>query len=131
MNKVTVTKVEMNAISLVRDSQASDLDFVLNHSRQEMHKGVREPLNFMSLEQIVLAWHGYAEVEPDFVGFEEAMRALKNGIDTYYHNEYETMRVYAKVAKEHELMHLEVNRVGLLNLVFEGKWSIEREGDKK
>ena len=130
MNKVTVTRKQMDAIEVCMDNKET-LNGTVSFARVKAFGGSCVCINNMTVEQIVLAWHGYAEVGPDFVDFEEAMRALKNGIDTYYHNEYETMRVYAKVAKEHELMHLEVNRVGLLNLVFEGKWSIEREGDKK
>ena len=29
----------------------------------------------MSVEQIVLAWHGYAEIEKEYASFDEAMKA--------------------------------------------------------
>jgi len=124
MNKITVTKLQMDAIKRQRDDVGRSLKETLSYSKMKNFCAASEVINDMSIEQIVLAWHGYAKIEKEYVSFDEAMIALKNGIDTYYHNEFGTMRVYAEVAKEHELMHLEVNRVGLLNLLFEGKWTI-------
>ena len=123
MSEVTVTKLQMDAIEGCKDNKES-LNETLSFARGKVFGGSCVCINNMTIEQIVLAWHGYAEIEKEYVSFDEAMIALKNGIDTYYHNEFGTMRVYAEVAKEHELMHLEVNRVGLLNLLFEGKWTI-------
>jgi len=80
MNKVTVTKAEMKAVELKRDRGIS-LDNVIKY----YFGGAGTPLHHMSIEQIVLAWHGYAEVDPEFVSFEEAFRARKEGKKVLFH----------------------------------------------
>jgi len=60
MSKVTFTKERMDAIKRIRDG-------------------------YKAREQIVLAWHGYAEVEKEYIDFEEAMKALSKGETIYYH----------------------------------------------
>ena len=79
MKKVMVTKAEMEAIKRQKDCKVTlnaVLIFLKNHkSNQEINK----PISGMSVEQIVLAWHGYVEVEQEFVSFEEAYKARKEG----------------------------------------------------
>jgi len=85
MNKVTVTKLQMDAIEGCRDEYKASLMTVLDHAELEIFCEESEPINNMTTEQIVLAWYGHAEVEPDFVDFDEAMRALSKDITIYYH----------------------------------------------
>ena len=67
MNKVTVTKAEMKAIELRRDKHHERLNELLMFKQKndlnDFETGISRQLNFMSIEQIVLAWHGYAEIE--------------------------------------------------------------------
>ena len=84
MNKVTVTKLQMEVIEGCRDNKES-LNGTLSFARAKAFGGSCVCINNMTAEQIVLSWHGYAEVEPNFVGFDEAMRDLSKGETIYYH----------------------------------------------
>ena len=79
MNKVTVTKKEMEAIERQKVMSDMKLKHALGHAREKNFCGASEAINLMSEEQIVLAWHGHAEVEPEYVGFEEAVKARREG----------------------------------------------------
>ena len=85
MNKVTVTKKEMEAIESVKDNPVCELKYVLKHARQGLYGATGKPLNEMSEEQIVLAWHGHAEVEKEYVSFDEAMKAYDKGHLVSFH----------------------------------------------
>ena len=86
MNKVTVTKAEMESIEIQRDKWNHYLKVVLEFKQNGNFRNEdNRSLNEMSVEQIVLAWHGYAEIEPEYVGFDEAMRDLSKGETIYYH----------------------------------------------
>lgn len=87
MNKVTVTKAQMEAIKDQRDYCKRNLNSVIKASVDENIRFLKrsEPLNNMSLEKIVLAWHGHAEVEPEFINFFEAMKAVSLGKNVDYH----------------------------------------------
>ena len=80
MNKITVTKSQMEAIEHQRDCGIS-LDNVIKY----YFGGAGTPLQHMSIEQIVLAWHGYAEVEKEYVTFDEAMKAHDEGCLVSFH----------------------------------------------
>ena len=122
MSKVTVTKVEMEAIEEQRDVATRSLDNVINFY---IHEGFIEgdaPLNEMSIEQIVLAWHGYAEVElVEYVGFDEAMKAHDNGSLVSFHP-----KEGSKITVLHQVI-LKSSRLGNYSLrsLKEGIWSIE------
>ena len=79
MNKVTVTELQMNAIKRLRDDIGKSLENVIAYARGNNFCGSSELINLMSTEQIVLAWHGYAEVEINYVSFDEAMKAYDDG----------------------------------------------------
>ena len=79
MNKVTVTKLQMEAIKRQRDAIGESLKTVLACVRAKNFYGGCESINCMSEEQIVLAWHGYAEAEKEYVSFYEAMKAYDDG----------------------------------------------------
>ena len=79
MNKATVTKLQMEAIKRQRDDIGESLKTVLAYVRVKNFCGGGESINFMSEEQIVLAWHGYAEFENEYVSFDEAMKAHDEG----------------------------------------------------
>ena len=94
MNKVTVTKLQMDAIEGCRDEYKASLRTVLDHAELEIFCKEGEPINNMTTEQIVLAWYGHAEVEPDFVDFDEAMRAKLEGKKVNFHpQDFKTIEV--------------------------------------
>ena len=79
MNKVTVTKAEMEAIKRQRDKHHERLnELLMFKQKNDFETGISRQLNFMSIEQIVLAWHGHAEVELEYVGFDEALKAFED-----------------------------------------------------
>ena len=78
MNKITVTKVQMEAIEGCRDNKES-LNGTLSFARGKAFGGSCVCINDMTVEQIVLAWHGYVEVEQELVSLEEAYKARKEG----------------------------------------------------
>ena len=79
MNKVTVTKVQLEAVERLRNVFGTSLNDVIKYSIRKNFIGFSEPLYHMSVEQIVLAWHGHAEVELEYVCFDEAVKARREG----------------------------------------------------
>ena len=124
MNKVTVTKKEMEAIESVKDNPVCELKYVLKNARQGLYGAAGKPLNEMSEEQIVLAWHGYAEIEKEYVSFDEAMKARKEGKKVLFHSNARIYELYPNDTIENTW----ANRFSLTDLV-EGEWSIEGEDD--
>ena len=127
MNKVTVTKAQMETIrQCKRFAGTYNLAFITNKDNDFLCWA--KPLNKMTIEQIVLAWHGYAEVEPDYVCFDEAVKAGKEGKDITFHWEKSKYKITSQNLIEWGLRNLSVSDHGLLNLV-DGKWTIE--GDNR
>jgi len=118
MNKVTITKSQMEAIEHQRDCGIS-LDNVIKY----YFGGAGTPLHHMSVEQIVLAWHGYVEVSPDYVSFYEAMKASDKGRLVSFH--------YAEGSKITESFQNRLKDSWLggysLETLRKGKWSIVGE----
>ena len=85
MNKITVTKLQMDAIKRQRDGVGESLKTVLAYVRAKNFYGGCESINIMSEEQIVLSWHGYAEIENEYVSFDEAMKAYDEGHLVSFH----------------------------------------------
>jgi len=126
MSNATVTEKEMEAIKDQRDCLKRSLNTVIKASFYENITFLEqsEPLNRMSAEQIVLAWHGHIKVEQNFVSFDEAMVASDEGKTVYFHSEDGDV----KSIKQYEyidvaLMDLEVSNETLVGLL-RGKWSI-------
>jgi len=122
MNKVTVTKKEMTAIKVQRDLYVKVLKNVISSLiRGGKFHSESAPLNDMSLERIVLAWHGYAEVENEYVSFYEAMKAHDDGSLVSFHPK-EGSKITGMLRCK-----LKENWFGnyTLNELRNGKWSIE------
>jgi len=122
MNKVTVTKQQMEAVIAQRDLHAKGLKNVISSllNGAKFHSE-SAPLNDMSLEQIVLAWHGHAEIEKEYVSIDEAMKASDDGSLVSFHPK--------EGSKITGLLHrkLKDNWLGDYSLkeLIKGKWSIE------
>ena len=78
MNKITVTREQMDAIEGCRDNKKS-LNVTLSFARGKAFGGSCVCINDMTVEQIVLAWHGHAEVKLEYVCFDEAVKARREG----------------------------------------------------
>ena len=115
MNKVTVTKVQLEAVELKRDRGIS-LDNVIKY----YFGGADTPLHHMSVEQIVLAWHGHAEVEQEYVSFDEAYKARKEGKEVLFHINGLAYELYPN----HEISKTWADKYSLLDLL-NGKFTIE------
>ena len=85
MSKITVTKLQMDAIERQKVISDMKLKHVLGHAREKNFCAASEPMNLMSEEQIVLAWHGYAGVENEYVSFDEAMKVYGDGHLVSFH----------------------------------------------
>jgi len=120
MNKVTVTKLQMEAIKRQRHVGVK-LDDVIKVSIHNNFVGVSASLNDMSIEQIVLAWHGHAEIEINYVSFDEAAKAYDEGCLVSYHPERGS-----KITESLQNI-LIYSRLGdySLNDLVKGKWTIE------
>ena len=120
MNKVTVTELQMNAIKRLRDDIGKSLENVIAYARGNNFCGSSELINLMSTEQIVLAWHGYAEVEINYVSFDEAMKAHDDGSLVSFHPKEGSKTTGMLRCK------LKENWFGnyTLNELRNGKWSI-------
>ena len=124
MSKITVTKLQMDAIERQKVISDMKLKHVLGHAREKNFCAASEPINFMSEEQIVLAWHGHVEVEPEYVYFFEAFKARKEGKKVLFHSNARIYELYPNDTIENTW----ANRFSLTDLV-EGEWSIEGEDD--
>jgi len=122
MNKITVTKSQMEAIKRQKVISDMKLKYALGHAREKNFCRVSEAINLMSEEQIVLAWHGYAEIEPKYVSFDEAMKAHDDGSLVSFHP-----KRGSKITVSHQSI-LKSSWLGdySLKALREGKWSIER-----
>ena len=121
MSKVTVTESQMGSIKRQRDEYGWHLEEVLEIKQNgKFKKESNRSLNEMSIEQIVLAWYGHVNVEPEKVDFFEAMKALKVGKAVMLHQkdcpETTLFRDWYKLE----------SREGLLfSDLFKGNWTIE------
>ena len=88
MSIVEITHEQMEAIKDQRDHFEQHLSSVLRKLGDRNCKFVdkSEPINNMSVEQIVMAWHGHVEISPNYVSFDEAMKALKEGKSVKFNN---------------------------------------------
>jgi len=120
MNKVTVTKKEMEAIERQKVMSDMKLKYALGHAREKNFCAASESINSMSEEQIVLAWHGYAEIEKEYVSFDEAMKAHDDGSLVNFHPK-EGSKITGMLRCK-----LKENWFGnyTLNELRNGKWSI-------
>ena len=82
---IKVTKKEMEAIERQREVIKNDLSATLSFSKMNMFCDGSEPINNMTTEQIVLAWHGYTEIEKEYATFDEAMKAYDDGHLVSFH----------------------------------------------
>jgi len=119
MNKVTVTKEQMETIrQCKRFAGTYNLAFITNKDNDFLCWA--KPLNKMTIEQIVLAWHGHAEVELEYVCFDEAMRASNEGKKSLFNVRNLTYELYPN----HEISKTWAAKYSLLDL-FNGKFTIE------
>lgn len=121
---VKVTSKQMGAINAIRITYT--LKMVLNVIGDKLNNFTDhyKVLNYMTIEQIVLAWHGHAEVEPEFVSFDEAMRAKREGKIVKFHpSDIKTIQVNSALS----LFNTKISSYSLDEL-FNGKFTIE--GDK-
>ena len=93
---------------------------MLYHAVSKNFCGGSEVINFMSEEQIVLAWHGYAEIEKEYVSFNEALKANSEGKRVLFHDCGTKFELYPDEA-------IEKNWLGGYSLytLYAGKWTIE------
>ena len=121
MNKVTVTKLQMEAIERQRDDIGESLKTVLDYVRVNNFCSGSEPMNLMSEEQIVLAWHGYAEIEKEYVSFYEALKAFEKGEKIIVYHKSGKTSWFSKILDQtereaspsfHEIINLKWSIVG-------------------
>ena len=121
INKITVTKLQMEAIERQKVISDMKLKHALGHAREKNFCEGSEPINNMTTEQIVLAWHGYVEIEKEYATFDEAMKAHDDGSLVSFHPK-EGSKITGMLRCK-----LKENWFGnyTLNELRNGKWSIE------
>ena len=130
MDKVTVTKEQMEAVRLIKEDKVCNLKNIISIiSRRgiDYTGSVRSHANSMTLEQIILAWHGHVEIKPDikYVQMGEAMVASDEGYTVHFHSEVgDVKRVAPCEAFGVSIGETEINDETLMDLL-RGKWSIE------
>ena len=88
MNKITVTKLQMDAIKAIKNFWFYDLNILIKRNVDGYKwdfNNKRNEINSMTAEQIILAWHGHAEIEKEYVSFDEAMKAHDDGSLVSFH----------------------------------------------
>jgi len=125
MSKITVTKSQMEAIERQREVVKNDLSTTLSFSKMKNFCAASEVINFMSTEQIVLAWHGYAGVENEYVSFDEAMKALKDEKNTvHFHFADDVIEIWNERQVNDSMQNNSSVEIYWRDLV-NGKWSIK------
>jgi len=124
MNKITVSKQQMEAVNLIKRDKLYSLEELINTLVEDgllIFSNDRSGINDMSTEQIVLAWHGHIEVSPEYVSFDEAMKAYDKGHLVSFHP-----KRGSKITVSHQSV-LKGNWLGDYSLkgLREGEWSIE------
>lgn len=70
---------------------------------------------------------------PNYVSFEEAIKALKEGKTVHCHPEWSNGKTSHKItpsdAESIALMHLEIKGEGLFTIIFESNWTIEGDSN--
>ena len=132
MSKITVSKKQMAAVNLIKRDKLYSLEELINTLVEDgllIFSNDRSGINNMTTEQIVLAWHGYAEVEPEFVSFDEAKKALedeKHVTCEFNNKKYEYYMfdgiVFSKNMKRNTGTLIEW--YDIWDQIFFGKWSI-------
>jgi len=127
MSKITVSKQQMEEVMKYKGIRGLSLNDMLYHAVSKNFCGGSKIINGMTLEQIVLSWHGYAEVEQEFVSFEVAMKARKNGKQVVYHSHVPGLLIL--VNPHNDMLILKLEKLGKYTLdeLLEGKWTIEGE----
>lgn len=82
---IKVTREQMGAIEKAK-SDGCVLNLIVTAAKVNTFVSHLKPLNGLGAEQIVLAWHGHVEIEPQFVSFDEAMRASEKGKLVDFHS---------------------------------------------
>jgi len=118
---IKVTKKEMEAIEHQREVVKINLSATLSFSKMNNFCKGSKPINNMTTEQIVLAWHGHAEIEKEYVSFDEAMKAYDNGHLVSFHPK---QGVKTTVSFENKLKDNWLGDYSLKELT-KGIWSIE------
>ena len=117
---VKVTREQMNAVRRQMGKINMSLNILIGYARVGEFSGESSPINHMSVEQIVLAWHGYVKVEPDYVSFDEAFKANSEGKRVLFHDCGSKFDLYPDAPIEKTWM----GGYSLYTL-YEGKWTIE------
>ena len=130
MNKVTVTKAQMEAVVAQRDLHAKGLNNVIHSliNNARFHSE-NSPLSDMSLEQVVLTWHGHVKVSPNYVSFDEAKKALGDGkhvICEFKDKKYEHYMFDGVVFSRNMLRNTGtlIEWYDIWDQIFLGEWSI-------
>lgn len=117
MSKVTVTKKQQEAIKWAKDEGIGIGEVYADFG----NKKARQVILDMESNQIAAVWLGVAEIEPEYISFDEAKNALKKGEDVwFYHKDYVLPVTYDYTMCENHL-----DEFSIRDLV-EGKWSYER-----
>ena len=125
MDKVTVTKEQMEVVNIIKVGISLEKALVIKLDKKDRFISKYKSLNSMTAEQIALAWYGHAEVELEYVSFDEAMKAHDDGSLVSFHRE-EGSKI-----TESLLNRLKDGWLGGYSLkqLREGKWSIEGENN--
>ena len=133
MNKITVTKLQMDAIKAIKNFWFYDLNILIKRNVDGYKwdfNNKRNEINSMTAEQIILAWHGYAEIEKEYVSFYEALKAFEKGEKIIVYHTSGKTSWFSKILDQTE-REASPSFHEMINL----KWSIEvgnpiREDDK-
>lgn len=121
---IKVTRKQMDTINQCKEFQGTyNLKFITDCIvKGDDFLTWAQPLNGMTVEQIVLAWHGHVEVEPNFVSFDEAMKARKEGFIVSFHHSAKQVIIgpfKINILKDGMLGHF------TLDELLDGKWTVE------
>ena len=121
MSKITVSKKQMEEVMKYKGIRGLSLSDMLYHAGSKNFCGGSKIINGMTLEKIVLAWHGYAEIEKEYATFDEAMKAHDNGDLVSFHHDGNS-----KITESHQ-RKLKDSWLGNFSLdeFRKGKWSIK------
>lgn len=131
MSNITVTHEQQRVINLIKEKPTAILNAVIDsasngtYAKDNVVPSYVRTLDGLSAEQIVLAWHGYAKVEPQYVSFDEAMNAHSKGKPVNLKVSRGLNFCFGGERSDDSLFNsMAAHRVTLKHMI-EGKWTIE------
>jgi hypothetical protein len=125
--RIKVTKKQVRAVELQKKEWRNDLKTILLMKENGvLFHNEFECFNHMSDGEIALCWIGHVDVEPEYVSFEEAIKALKDGKKVAFQIQNDAPVVIDRDVPVIRILD-DFNGCSIEDIWMHVKWTIEEE----